>query len=276
ALRALFPWARFDDAATGLYSKDDACVNPTELASDYVTEVGRAGARIELGQVVPIPRRSEGGWGLELPSGRLQARRLVIAAGAWSKSLGLALGHHFAISPYRTQAALVRPSRAPPESWPAAHDIDLDVYLRPEEAGRILVGDGTELREVDPERVPGGGTPEFLANVGSALAHRWPEWADAEVASAWSGVCDATPDRRPLIGRVEDPSELYLLAGFNGFGVMRAAGAARRLADLIREGRGDPETAGLGPVRPDRFGREPASFDPRPGFTLEDGPDPRC
>lgn len=275
ALRALFPWARFEEGASGLHSEEDACVNPTDLAADYVAEVARAGARVELGQQVPVPRRTDGGWELELRSGRLRARRVVIAAGAWSKALGLALGHRLAIAPYRTQAALLRPSRAPPESWPAAHDIDLDVYLRPEESGRILVGDGTELREVDPERVAGGGTPEFLANVGSALARRWPAWADAEVASAWSGVCDATPDRRPLIGRVPDPSELYLLAGFNGFGVMRAAGAARRLAALIH-GEGASAEAALAPVRPDRFGPEPAAFEPRPGFTLEDGPDPRC
>jgi sarcosine oxidase, subunit beta len=275
-LRSLFPWAKFNEGAVGLYSEGDACVNPTDLAHSYLEEARGAGTRAEFGQPVPAPRRGQGGWEVELSRQSYYAPRLVIAAGAWAKSIGTALGHRFAIAPYRTQAALIRPPARPPENWPAAHDIDLDVYLRPEEAGRILVGDGTELREVDPERVVGGGTPEFLSHVGAALAERWPAWADSEVGSAWSGVCDATPDRRPLIGRIADPSELYLIAGFNGFGVMRAAGAARRLAALIAEGPGGRAGAELASVRPDRFGIEPPEFEPRPGFTLEDGPDPRC
>jgi sarcosine oxidase, subunit beta len=275
-LRSLFPWARFDEGALGLYSEADACVNPTDLASSYLEEARSAGSRAEFGREVPAPHREEGGWRVEVGPETFHAPRLVIAAGAWSKAIGAALGHRFAIVPYRTQAALIRPPDPPPDSWPAAHDIDLDVYLRPEEAGRILVGDGTELREVDPERVGGGGTPEFLSHVGAALAERWPVWAESEVGSAWSGVCDATPDRRPLIGRIADPAELYLIAGFNGFGVMRAAGAARRLAALVAEGPDGRAGADLASVRADRFGSEPPEFAPRPGFTLEDGPDPRC
>jgi sarcosine oxidase, subunit beta len=275
-LRSLFPWARFDEGAVGLYSEGDACVNPTDLATSYLEEARAAGTRAEFGQEVPTPQRDEGGWRIELGGETFRAPRLVIAAGAWSKSIGAALGHRLAMAPYRTQAALIRPPESPPESWPAAHDIDLDVYLRPEEAGRILAGDGTELREVDPDRVGGGGTPEFLTHVGTALAERWPVWAESEVGSAWSGVCDATPDRRPLIGRITDPSELYLIAGFNGFGVMRAAGAARRLAALMAEGPNGRAGADLSTVRVDRFGPHPPAFEPRPGFTLEDGPDPRC
>ncbi|MCI4364424.1 MAG: FAD-dependent oxidoreductase, partial [Thermoplasmata archaeon] len=154
---------------------------------------------------------------------------------------------------------------------------DHDVYLRPEDASRILVGNGTELREVDPDQVPGGGTPEFLEHIAFALSQRWPRWQDSEVTASWSGVCDATPDRRPLIGSLDPDRSLYVLAGFNGFGVMRAAGAARRLADLFADPRADSSAAErLAPVRPNRFGPEPMSFGPQPGFTLEDGDTPRC
>ncbi|MCI4345183.1 MAG: FAD-binding oxidoreductase [Thermoplasmata archaeon] len=272
-----FPWAEFDERTVGLYSSEDACVNPTELAGDYVEEGRRLGVRYEFGQVLKLPRRSGSVWELDTPSGPIRAEQLVLAAGAWSKRLAAELGHPLPLAPYRTQAALIRPLEAPPETFPAAHDIDHDVYLRPEDASRILVGNGTELREVDPDQVPGGGTPEFLEHIAFALAQRWPRWQDSEVSAAWSGVCDATPDRRPLIGALDPRRSLYVLAGFNGFGVMRAAGAARRLAELLADGSGDSRAAErLAPVRPDRFGPVLPSFGPQPGFTLEDGDLPRC
>ncbi|MCI4334980.1 MAG: FAD-binding oxidoreductase [Thermoplasmata archaeon] len=275
-LRSRFPWGKFEEGVRGLYSPDAACVNPTELATDYLEEARREGARVELSRAVPPPHRESGAWQLAFHGEELRARRLVIAAGAWSKRVAAEVGFPLALAPYRTQAALLRPPQAPPASFPAAHDVDLDVYLRPEEAGRILVGDGTELKEVDPDRVEGGGTPEFLAHIGSALAERWPGWADSELNSAWSGVCDATPDRRPLIGPLDEEGSLFVLAGFNGFGVMRADGAARRLADLLVDGPGERASEALRTVRPDRFGPAPPAFEPRPGFTLEDGPSPRC
>ncbi len=96
------------------------------------------------------------------------------------------------------------------------------------------------------------------------------------MVSSWAGVCTATPDRRPLIGPVPGAEALYCLTGFNGFGVMRAGGAARRLADLLSEGEeaGGPRAA-LQPVWPGRFPDPRAPFAPKPGFTLEAGDDPR-
>jgi glycine oxidase len=271
-----FPWAQFDEATVGLSSTEDACVNPTDLATDYVEEGRRAGIRYEFGRSFRLPRWEDSAWEIQGTTESLRAERLVVAAGAWSKRLVAELGLSLPLAPYRTQAALLRPTEPPPERFPAAHDIDHDVYLRPEDASRILVGNGTELREVDPEQVSGGSTPEFLEHIAFALAKRWPVWQDAEVAASWSGVCDATPDRRPLIGSLERERSLFVLAGFNGFGVMRAAGAASRLAELMVEGEGSERAfERLAPVRPDRFGSGTPAFTPQPGFTLEDGATPR-
>ncbi|MCI4349887.1 MAG: FAD-binding oxidoreductase, partial [Thermoplasmata archaeon] len=165
-----FPWAEFDERTVGLYSSEDACVNPTDLAADYVDEGRRLGVRYDLGRLPSLPRRSGSGWELEAPAGPIRADHLVLAAGAWTKRLAADLGHPLPIAPYRTQAALLRPVETPPKTFPAAHDIDHDVYLRPEDASRILVGNGTELREVDPDQVPGGGTPEFLEHIAFALS----------------------------------------------------------------------------------------------------------
>src|SRR5579871_1575919 len=93
------------------------------------------------------------------------------------------------LCPYRMQAALLRPARRPPDDFPSVHEIDADVYVRPELGGRILAGDGTESWEADPERFERSGDPEFLGHVAEALESPFPDWAAAEVGSAWAGGC---------------------------------------------------------------------------------------
>jgi sarcosine oxidase subunit beta len=275
-LATRLPEVAFGPGAVGLDSPNDACVNPTALTGVYAEGARRQGVRFELGAPVESVTTEAERWIVRTAVHAFRARRLVVAAGAWSKALLRQVGHPLPLAPYRTQAALLRPSKPARGELPTGHDIDTDVYLRPEDHGRILAGDGTENVEADPERFVTGGDPAFVARLAEVIEARWPRFADADVAASWAGVCTATRDRRPIIGAVPGAPGLFVLTGFNGFGVMRGGGAARRLAIYLTEEDGSAEgRALLGPVRPDRFDGPIRSFRPRPGFTLEAGDDPR-
>ncbi len=153
----MLPAGRFDDVEVAILSRHDACVTPSAMTTIYAELARHAGATFELGVPYRSLHREPGRWVLDLGDRSVSARRLVVAAGAWSKRLLAELGHPLPMAPYRTQAALLLPSPAPTEPFPTAHDLDTDVYLRPEANGRILGGDGTEKVEADPDRfVPGG------------------------------------------------------------------------------------------------------------------------
>ncbi len=274
-LAARVPWGRFDDRPRAIWSPGDAVVTPSTMGEIYAEGARRAGVEFVLGTPLTRFERRDARWALETGGRRIRAASSVVAAGAWSKSLLRAAGHPLPLSPYRTQAAVLRP-RPGPEVFPSVHDIDLDVYARPEARGRVLAGDGTRLVEVDPERFNPGADESFVAHLAETFERRLPGWADADLVRAWAGVCTSTPDRRPLVGAVPEADRLYAIVGFNGFGVMRAGGTARRLAELIADG--DPAgraAEGLAPVRPSRFAGPVHDFAPRPGFTLDDGDDPR-
>ncbi len=275
-LETRIPWGRFDDVAAAIFSPHDAVVTPSSLTDLYAAEARRAGVELEIGSPFHRLVRSDGGWTLEVGQRTFRAGHAVVAAGAWSKRLLTGLGWPQPLAPYRTQAATLRPAAGGPEDFPSVHDVDLDVYARPEGNGRILAGDGTELVEVDPDRTPSGGDEKFLGHLAETFTARFPGWADAELVRAWSGVCTATPDRRPLVGPVPGSEGLVVLTGFNGFGVMRAGGVAQRLAALLAAGEdASRELEGLRPVLPGRFPPGTPGPRPRPGFTLEGGNEPR-
>ena len=270
------PWGRFEDILGAIWSPDDAVVTPSTMGELYAESARSAGVDFVFGS--PLHRFARDGdyWQLATGDRTVRARRAVVAAGAWSKRLLASVGHPLPLAPYRTQAAVLRPSLPKTELFPSVHDIDLDVYVRPETNGRILAGDGTELVEVDPDRFPTGADERFVAHLAESFGSRFPGWADAELVRAWAGVCIATPDRRALIGPVAGATGLFTITGFNGFGVMRAGGAAARLADVLAAGDGsERELEKIRSVLPSRFTGPVKSFPIRPGFTLEGGDDPR-
>ena len=270
------PWGRFDNVLGAIWSPDDAVVTPSTMGELYAEGARNAGVEFRLGSPLERFARESDRWEVSAAGRVIRAPHAVVAAGAWSKRLLASVGHPLSLAPYRTQAAVLRPALAEDRLFPSVHDIDLDVYVRPEANGRILAGDGTELVEVDPDRFATGGDERFVAHLAESFSSRFPGWADAELVRAWAGVCVATPDRRPLIGPVPNADGLFSLTGFNGFGVMRAGGAANRLAAVVASG-GDSEREldRIRPVLPNRFPGPVGEFPIRPGFTLEGGDDPR-
>ncbi len=270
------PWGRFDGVLGAIWSPNDAIVTPSRMGELYAERARELGVDFILGTAASRFAREQDRWELIVRGQTTRARRAIVAAGAWSKKILASVGHPLPLAPYRTQAAVLRPSKEDRRIFPSVHDIDLDVYVRPEENGRILAGDGTELVEADPDKYSTGGDEKFVAHLAESFGSQFPGWADAELVRAWAGVCVATPDRRPMIGAVPNATGLFALTGFNGFGVMRAGGAAARLAGVLAVGEGsDHELEKIRSVLPARFGGSTAPFPIRPGFTLEAGPDPR-
>jgi sarcosine oxidase subunit beta len=275
-LGAWFPGGTFGRLRGAIASRSDACVTPSTITTLYLDGARARGAETALGAPVPAPEHRDGTWTVRSGERAIRSRSLVVAAGAWSKQLFAGLGRPLPLTPYRTQAAvLLPPSASGGGPGVSVHDLDTDVYARPEANGRILAGDGTEWFETDPERFVQGADASFLAHLAESLGLWVPEWGASSVVGAWAGVCTATLDRRPCIGPVDADRSLYAITGFNGFGVMRSGGAARRLADLLAAPDSPAARAALAPVLPSRFGGEAPSFSPVPGFTLEDGNVPR-
>jgi sarcosine oxidase subunit beta len=274
-LAQALPWGRFDDVRLGLRGRSDAVVTPSTLVEIYVREARSLGVETLFGTPMTAVRWGPGGGELRVGSQDLRAPNVVVAAGAWSKRLLGSIGRPLPLLPYRTQAATLRPPAAPPLDFPSGHDIDTDVYFRPEGPGRVLAGNGTEAVEADPDRFVPQGDDRFLVHLAESFSSRLPGWASCDLVRAWAGVCTATPDRRPLVGPVPEAPGLFVIVGFNGFGVMRAGAVARRLANRIVDGPGGRAEEELVAVAPSRFAHPSAPFLPRPGFTLEPGENPR-
>ncbi len=263
-----WPWLNARALLGALWSPEDAYIDPSAYLYALYLYLKNEGVKISLLNVVEGIRFKEHRVvGVLTEEGELKTSRVVVATGAWTPMLLAFHDLRLPLKPYRAQAGVI----ALPEQVeaPMIHDLDSGIYTRPEGDRYWVVGDGTDLHHPDP-LAEAPSDPQFMEFIAEILPRRVPMAEDAGFMRGWAGPCLGTPDRRPLVGPVRDVEGLYVIAGMNGLGVMRAPTAGSVLGALITETQPplDPE-----PLRPDRFPADLA-FEPREGFTPVGGEEP--
>lgn len=65
------------------------------------------------------------------------------------------------------------------------------------------------------------------------LSEAWPAFKNAEIAEAWAGVIDVTPDSNPVIDKIKSIPGLTVATAFSGHGFGTGPAAGQLAADLI-------------------------------------------
>jgi sarcosine oxidase subunit beta len=186
--------------------------------------------------------------GVELREGaraeELEADALVIACGPWSAEAAGAVGIVLPIRPLCRQLVDTTAIEGLPADLPMVIEAETGFHFRPVAGGLRLAMAERTLRWGFEETVDEELTADWLLR----LARRYPRAAGAEVARAWAGLYDMTPDAHPIIGWIGDG--VYAACGFSGHGFMQSPAVGAAAAQEILEGSSEFD---LTPFRLERF-----------------------
>ena len=260
-----------------------ALVHPGKLAAGLAASIrARGGALCQGLRVRPISSKGMTGPLLTLdaertsgPGQRLQiaARRVVIATGGYTPSLGLFTGR---VLPLHLQALATAPlpkAALDHLGWGGREGII--------EASRVF---NYFRLTADNRLVFGGGAPRYLWGdqndtrsairplrcLESELRRRFasvPGMARVPITHAWTGVIDYVLDGLPVIGARQDQPRLLHLLGLCGHGLAISLAAGAWVADRLEDDSvpaADAGSFGLTRLRP--------WFDDRPGLLLPTEP----
>jgi glycine/D-amino acid oxidase-like deaminating enzyme len=252
-----------------LHVSSDGWVDPAKVAIGFATRAGELGVR--LLPFTPVQGLlSEGGraTGVMTPRGEIRAPVVVDAAGGWTARVAAGAGIKLPLIPVRHQLFITEPIPGVEPLQPIVRLVEASVYVRYEQGGLLFGGYEDAPRVLGREGLPPGFQIAALeldlgvlrALVNEVAAH-FPVLRDAKVAVHRGGAPTMTPDGRPIVGRVPGLDGLYVASGCCVGGLSLSPSTGRALADLIVDGKSDPD---LAPISVERFAdgyRDPAQLE---------------
>ncbi len=224
-----------------LIFRDDHQIENRALVEALRISAARASADFRLGSGVRRILPATSGAVVELCNGeRMEAGRVVLAAGSWSGQIE-GLPRSLPVEPIRGQILSVE-NVNPPIRHILATPLG---YLVPRSDGRVIVG-ATAERVGYGEGTTLAGLRQLTA-VAEEIA---PGLLGQRLVAHWSGLRPATPDGLPILGPdPEAPSVIYATGHFRN-GILLALITGDIIGDVVA---GIEPEVDLWPYRPDRF-----------------------
>ena len=228
----------------------DGRIDVHELLSSYLRRARQGGADIRLqcevqGLVVEGSRCR----GVMTTGGRLSARWVVNAAGAWSGEIAKLAG----AAPIRLEArrrtivTFEPPAGLDVKNWPLVISDSDQIYFSPESTGLLMSPmDQTPTSACDAQP-----DDETIAAAIERLRMLAPALVPRTLRRRWAGLRTFSSDSIPVVG--EDPHlrGFFWLAGQGGFGIESSPALGAIAADLLVAGKTQRVEASL--LSPARF-----------------------
>lgn len=226
----------------GLYYPDTShTINPYRLVTSLAQCFTVNGGTLMNQEVVDIDLTDAAVVKLKTPSADIRAKEVVIACGAWSKTLAAKVGHKVPLETERGYH-LMLPEPEVKLTRPVV-SFERSFVLTPMEQGLRLAGT-VELAGLEaPEHFQ---RADILFEHAKALLPR----VDRQGAQKWMGHRPSLPDSLPVIGRSPKHHQVLFAFGHQHLGLTQAAVTA----DLIYEAVfNQPHQVDMTPFRVDRF-----------------------
>ena len=255
--RELLPIADFSDAALIGFEPEAGFADAYLVATSFARAARRRGVTIR--ENVAVHGLSwQGGRviGVATSEGDYACDVVVSTQNIWTAELAAWTGVALPLAPERHAVLALECVAAPyTYSMPVYKDLASPgmLYCRSYGGSQMLVSEGTVGEKLPPGETEQGDIPlDYVAAVGEQVAARFPAYAEAGLASSWTGVYDVTPDWNPVLGRIGGVEGLVAGFGFSGHGFKLSPAVGRVLA---QEALGLATDVPLAPYALERFAR---------------------
>jgi sarcosine oxidase subunit beta len=239
--------------------------NPQRTAQAYAWAIEDLGGRIRQHAAVHgIATEGDRAVSVLTDRGPVACGMVIVAAGPQTAALVEPLGVRLPLAPARAEILVTEPLPLMPVGGTDGNGL----YGRQTLRGNLVYGGGPHewLDEADAGSARRWGrapTSTLTRDIAGRLAELFPRASHARVIRSWAGYVENTPDGRPVIERLEDPSNVIVATMSSvGFGLSPASGHAIR--DLALDGR--CSFADLSGFRLSRFSNLPADWRERYGW----------
>jgi sarcosine oxidase subunit beta len=251
-IAAINPALSLDEVIGGVFCPSDGFIKPLEILEGYLAAARRLGVRVHWGmEVIGFALRADQTISaIRTSEGRIGVAAVVNAGGAWAAQVASLAGVDLPVTPLRGQVAATEPSDVLPSDMPMTIFAGDGFHLRVRD-GRVLLlwpTPGAPGRPWDTEL-----DPAWIEAVAAKAYRRVPVLRGVGIdrAASWAGLYEISPDKHAILGPSPECSNLFLVNGSSGHGVMHAPALGQLLAEIMSDGAAT--TLDVGPLSPLRF-----------------------
>ena len=222
-----------DDAYGAYWHHFGGHANPHRTVQGYAWAMQDHGGRI-MQHTTVLGFKVEGGkvTAVQTDRGTLGCDHLVLAAGPQTGKLSAMLGVSVPVVSARAEMIVTEPLPLMPVGGTDGNGL----YGRQTLRGNLAYGGGPHewLDDTDGMAAPPRTATPLMGNIAAHLAGLFPRARHARIIRSWAGVIENTPDGRPVIDRLSDPSNVVIATLSSiGFGLSPATGHA--VQELVTE-----------------------------------------
>jgi glycine oxidase len=212
-----------EDVQGGVLRPDESSLDNRALTQGTLAAAKRKGVDIFAGNgATGIWKEGGRCKGLQLTSGKAEAKWTVIAAGCFSAKIEGA-APYAPVSPAKGQMAVLRC-----EAVKIQHVLwSENIYLVPRNDGRILAGSTLERIGFDHDVTAGG-----MKKIMNGAIELVPALAKARIEETWAGLRPDSPDHLPILGPT-DVEGLLMATGHFRSGILLAPLTAQLMREWI-------------------------------------------
>ena len=238
AARSLLPIASFRDDELIGYEPDAGFADAYLVTAAFARNARRLGATVRENTAVTGLAISGGGvTGVQCGDETIGADRVLCVQNVWSGELARWTGVTLPLAIER-HAVLSLETAADPytRAMPVFKDLGVPglLYYRSYGGAQMLVSEGIPGEVLAaPDTVQADVPLDKVLAVGEQVASRFPAYAEAGLASSWTGLYDVTPDWNPVLGPMPGVDGLWLAYGFSGHGFKLAPTVGLLVAQAV-------------------------------------------
>jgi len=216
--------------------------NPGAVVAAYADRFAREGGVFQQEEAQSLSQMPDGLWRLDLPSGTVAARHVVVCAGPWSGDYVKRLGYHFPLAMKRGYHRHFKAEGGATLAH-ALTDADNGYVICPMEQGYRLTT-GAEFADLHAPPTP--------VQIDQILPYARQLFAlgDTVDSAAWMGSRPCFTDSLPVIGAAPRHRGLWFNFGHGHMGLTIGPGSGRLLAEMIK---GEPPFCDPHPYRAERL-----------------------
>ncbi|MBJ6364846.1 glycine oxidase ThiO [Staphylococcus hominis] len=209
-----------------IYIPQDGQINANHYTKALFTSLKQRQIKRYVNTEVQSVQRQNGYYDVETSQGTLQAKKVIVAAGAWTSKL-------------LTQYSLPRDIVGVKGEVLLIENDHLDLketvfmtngcYIVPKYPNRFLIGATSEF-----DNYSVGNTDDGISWLHHFANERIPELAHGKVIKQWSGVRPYTEGEIPIMDRIDE--DLYVISGHYRNGILLSPIIGRDIANWILTG----------------------------------------